>query len=531
MSLMPGGNISISSGNIPANSLLQSSLNIVNSNWQKNKDGGDTSSKSSYKSYLADMGNLLYTDVTLGKTGIFGIPYQFNFDADVPLYFVAENNGADTSTYAKYIGRTYEEKILSNCPVVYFRMGKPDFLGGKDNGVGSILLNSLITGVEDILGGDGDSVVEFTGNEVNKLHYYTFADAYDEYAAYVNTMARFVAIKMGIGDLRCPIQQGEDKYAAFDIIQVRNRILGAEYGKFEGYDFFQYNLPLYCNVQSTSVSESAANTVGDSALASALQSGSQMAREINFLLGTDKLESITGLTDTFSQAIESIVGTFSKKTVNGFLRNVNNGVTSVATGANLLFPSIWQDSSFSKSYSISAKFTTPYGDPESIFLDVYVPFLCMLAMALPRQTTQSAYGSPFLINAHSKGYFNCDMGIVESMEIRRGGQSGQEWTVDGFPTEIEVTLSLRDLYPAVVMTKAKATGFMFSSNTGLTQYLNMMAGVNLCAINPFANILAGFKMLGATYLDGLDNWGDMLENKIVRFGYEGIQAVFKKVFN
>lgn len=503
----------------PGAYLFKQAASIIDDTWKNMQNGGGTESQVTYKSYLEDMGNLLYENVDLGNVGIFGIPYQFNKDADVPLGQVASGKG-----YAKYIGRTYEERILSNCPVVYFRMGKPDFLGGKDNGVGTVLLNTLLSGTENVLGEGGE--LEFTGNELSKLEYYTFADCFDEYAAYVNTMARFVAIKMGLGDKIYPNQKGNDKYSAFDIKQIRNRLLGSEY---ENYDHWQFNIPLYCNVEATSVSESAANTVGDSMLASTLQQGSQLAREVNFLLGTDKLEGLTDLTSTLAGAVESIVGGVTSGNVNGFLKNINNGVTSVVSGANLLFPAIWQDSSFSKSYSISARFTTPYGDPESIFLDVYVPYLCLLAMALPRQSTASAYTSPFLIRAHSKGYFNCDLGMVESMEIKRGGQSGQEWTIDGFPTEIEVTMSLRDLYPTIVMTKARATGFMFSSNNGITQYLNMMAGVNLCAINPFANILAGFKMLDSTYRN-IDNLIDMAENKIVRFGYNTIQAVFNKFF-
>ena len=206
---------------IPVGNTLGAAFSKVKEVFGQMHNDGNTDGTNEYKSYLQDLGFLMYKSISLSNVGIQGIPYQFNVDADVPLSLVV---GDSTSNNARYIGRTYEEKILGNCPIVFFQLGKPDFLGGKDNGVGSILLNALIEGTEDLLGSEGDSVVEFTGNEVNKLQYYTFKDAFDEYASYVNTMARFVAIKMGIGDRLCASQRGNDTYAAFDIKQIRNRL-------------------------------------------------------------------------------------------------------------------------------------------------------------------------------------------------------------------------------------------------------------------------------------------------------------------
>ena len=127
-------------------------------------------------------------------------------------------------------------------------------------------------------------------------------------------------------------------------------------------------------------------------------------------------------------------------------------------------------------------------------------------MTLPRQYGSAGYGSPFIIKAHSKGYFNCDMGIIESLEVKRGGESGNDWSYNGLPTSIEVNLTIKDLYPAIVATQAKASTFMFAGNSGLIDYLNMMAGLNLTSLDPFSNIDAGVQMILS---DVYNIWGEL----------------------
>ena len=59
---------------------------------------------------------------------------------------------------------------------------------------------------------------------------------------------------------------------------------------------------------------------------------------------------------------------------------------------------------------------------QSIFLNCFVPMFHVLGFVLPRQTTANSYESPFLLKAHCGRWFSCEMGVMDSVEINKGGQ-------------------------------------------------------------------------------------------------------------
>lgn len=422
-----------------------------------------------------------YSTIPLSKMGILGLPYQFNSDADVTnkrIYYGSKGS--------EYIGRVYEEKILSNMPLVFFEIGKPLFMGShKDTSIGNYLLTELLQ-TADAVTSIGDEKEGLLTN-TNRLRYYTFEDDFNNYANYVNSMCRFVAVKMGIGGIKN--EATGFKYRAFDIRNIRKDVITCKEVA------MNYYVSLYVDAQASAISENISNTTGDSALSSTIKTSGQLAKEVSFLLDADGGDLSDEVMKSFSSALESLAGNLSGSGLSGVLSKISSSGATVVSGANVMFPQIWQDSSFTKSYSLSATFTTPYGDPESIFMDVYVPLFCILGMAMPRQKTNAGYGSPFIIKAHAKGFFNCDMGMIESVEIKRGGQSNQDWTDELLPTTINVTINIKDLYPAIVATQASALGYLFVGNTGLIEYLNTTAGINLLAVRPWQNMLESMEVV------------------------------------
>ena len=442
-----------------------------------------------------------YSQVTLQNCGILGMPYQFNSGADIPRGMV------DKETYGlnKYIGRIFEDKIAVNAPIVHFEIGKPMFMdkltGAKRSEATAFVLD-LLGNVDKLMGGEMTGSVWDEGQlkgKVNKMRYYGFKDDFKNYSNYVNAMARFTAIKMGLGSLKGP--KGVP-YKAFSILNYENLILASS----NQVQNITYHIPIYCNVQSTNVSEVGNTSVTESALQSALSQGSKYAKEISFLLNTaTNQQTITGNINNLMQAINDVTsGLTGGTTLTGLVKNIAAGGATIVSGANMMMPLIWEDTTFTKSYAVSIKLTTPYGDPEAVFNDIYVPLFCLLGMALPRQTSDYGYSSPFIIKCHSKGYFNCDMGIVESIDIKRGGNENQDWTTNQLPTNIDVTLNIKDLYPAIAVTQAQTASFAFAGNTGLVDYLNMMAGLNLAAVRPGDNIGAAMHMLHGEFLDPVE---------------------------
>ena len=120
------------------------------------------------------------------------------------------------------------------------------------------------------------------------------------------------------------------------------------------------------------------------------------------------------------------------------------------------------DSSYKKSYSLTFKLTSPYGNIASIFWSIYVPLLHLIALSMPRQNSLQGYDSPYILKCFSKGWFACDMGIVESIDVKR--PEAGHWTIEGLPTQLEITLSIKDLYPTVMMTH-RGLGSIHKYNT------------------------------------------------------------------
>ena len=93
----------------------------------------------------------------------------------------------------------------------------------------------------------------------------------------------------------------------------------------------------------------------------------------------------------------------------------------------------------------------------------------LIALALPMQMGYNGMRSPFLVKGVFKGLFNCEMGIITNMDIQKGGEGS--WNIDGLPTEVQISFTIKDLYQALTMTKGKDLKMFFNN----TQYLDFIA--------------------------------------------------------
>lgn len=419
-----------------------------------------TKEETETESYYQDSGS---NDMSLEKSGIWGMPFQFTEQADPRI-----NNNH---------GRVFYQKVLTNLPLVIFQIGKPRFMDG-----GKFLGDSKLSGVvkKALAIQDEDEQERVLNNlsmsgAFNETRYYSFQDDFVTYTNYVNTLCRFTAIKMGLAH-----------HNNFDIKSYRednlvDRLLGMN------------NYMAFYVTTSTNYNESGSNSTGDSRLSGLIKGAGSLKREIDFLFGRNQSDISSLDTASYNETIGTLASELGGDP-QSFLSRITSMGKSVMSGGNLLFPEIWQDSSFRKSYTVDIKLHSPYGDKESIFMNIYVPLLALLALALPRQSGKQAYEGPFVIKMFSKGWFNCDLGMVESIDIRKGGGSNNDWNQDFLPLEVDVSLSIKDLYPTIMLTTSKGRGSLFANNTGLTEYLNLMSGVNLLKINPLKSIETNIAM-------------------------------------
>lgn len=255
-------------------------------------------------------------------------------------------------------------------------------------------------------------------------------------------------------------------------------------------------------VKPPSYSETFSNQTNQSMFAGAIQSASNMAKELQFFMGgamsleTGKFnEQIGDYNKNVNQLIQK---SGQGETVKKILSSLITGSTSVITGANLIFPEIWESSSYNRDFSMEITLATPYGTRESIYLNIIVPLMHILALVLPRQSTVNSYSAPFLVRCSVPGFFSCDMGIVRDVTISKGGASGDSWSKDGLPTEVTVTINIADLYNALSMSNYRSgrSIWNFMWNVPLLDYLGVVSGINMRSSNmmkkfDIINLLSG----------------------------------------
>ena len=417
--------------------------------------------------------------------GVFGLPYQFLPNTDLRL---------SASQTTENIGYEYAEKIIERIPLLFIAPGKANFMTRYSTKNKENILEKLINlgvgndnpaSIEDLLDSDG--------------RYYTFEYDQVRYYKFVNPMCRIASRYLNIQDIRID-------GTALDNMNWENFTKSGikSIGDFGTYT----SIPFYLNSE-TSISESHSNSTTQSMIASTVNSVSDMGRELNFLLGygaaATGIEALEQNADVASN-IENINNTIGRLLGGGnFLSNLANHLTTVASGGKLVFPEIWSDSSFSRSYSCEFKFISPDPSNLSIFLNVLVPLFHLLGLVAPQSVASNpnGYTNPFLIRAIYKGFFNVDMGIITDMSVTKGAEC--QWTPEGLPTSINVNISIKDLYQAMSITSTESTQWKYDTlnNTALMDYIANLCGINIYKpeisrmiemwyVNNFANRVTDF---------------------------------------
>ena len=391
--------------------------------------------------------------LTTNLNGVFGIPYQFMETVDRRL----ENTE---------VGRKYTDKIISRLPLLFLTPGKQTFMKdfSKDD------RRSVLSYITD-LGASGDVSELIKG----KGKYYSFEFDYDTYFQYVNTMAWSVAYYMGIADEEIAIgDNGRRKLGDFDWRRATSDSFKTFFNASENIVFYLDGM--------TSVSESYSNNTTESSLASTINGNVDTVKEIQFILGNNNsvasklLEGGADATSSISSALSGVIG----KLGGGILESLaTSGVNSVLKGGKIIFPELWQDFQYERSYSLEVKLRSPDHDSLSIYLNILVPYIHLLALCLPRgiEDDPNAYTSPFLVKAFCKGMFNVDMGIITSMSVTKGAECC--WNDDGLPTQIDISLDIKDLYSSLFMTAHSDKIKNVVKNTSMMDFLANMAGLNL----------------------------------------------------
>lgn len=377
---------------------------------------------------------------------IIGLPLQFMGNVDMRV---------GSSTY----GKQYMEDILYDMSVACIKPGGP-VLNPKFEGDAEYsddLFSSLASTYGKIKAywdsisqkGAGNTLKQYiyTLFKGGSARFYSFQSDYTHYSHYVDTLCHLFITYLGIGDKKYRTSTGAWKeYCNYsdDPAEIEtDGGLGLHHQM--GWDNAVY---MYYSPES-SINHTFSNQTMESTLNATMQEGSKAAKEWGFFINAVGLEKGNGLT-TFGQNLTALA-TSSDGILGRLFGNAAEGVTTILAGNNLSLPEIYDDSDTTTQHTFKVKLASPYGDPESVFLFVLRPLARLLAFSLPRQYGPNSYTSPFIVQAFSKGQFNCQLGIVTELSITRCGNGGESHTINHIPTELEVTLTIADMYEKVFL--------------------------------------------------------------------------------
>lgn len=482
----------------------------------ENKANGQ---KTLYRQYVnSEYGHVVKTRTATNKllknnlNGIYGLPYQFPASVDPKL---------SNSVF----GAIYSDRILSRMPLLIMSPGQVDFMATYDEGEKNAVYDAL-RNANAVSQSTLDDFISKPGK------YYTFKYNEKTYWKYVNGMNRACAIYLGLGDVKVDIG-GSNRVklsnfrwenacsSVFDNLLISNK---------------QY-VCFYLDADPTRT-ETFSNSTTESQLASKVNSFSDIAKEVQFLVGTQTGAKLKWVEEEGIAQVQSKLNDMCDKFLNGseVFKNVTKEFAVIATGGKLIFPEIWADSEFSQSYDLNIKLRCPNPNKLSWYLDICVPLNHLLAFTMPRspegkdisganfEPSANGYMSPFLVRAFSRGMFNCDMGIVSNLSISKGKEGS--WSIDGLPSEVDVSLEIKDLFNLMAMTHPDNTIAFMNNN----QYLNYIA--NTCGISinkpDLQRSVDLFLMIKRNYyrdrLSGYNFWASAkngIQNKMLSM-YQGI---------
>lgn len=452
---------------------------------------------------------------------VHGMPFQYTYLTDRRSAGDAYDGGytgkspGDTDSNGTAIkgdsndayGRTFAKEIASNMPIVVLAPGKPKFLSSVKQGVGGYVAES---GIRDAFlpmfsaqsDGEYGSILENLNSMEGDYQYYSMEIDTASYYNYVNSLCATSARLMGIGGVSYHgttcfnIRWERYNSAAEQDFSVFEQVMGLAQGVSFAYD------------PQSSVSDTMTNQTTESQFLSFFNDLSSKARELEFITGYTG----SGLDDLFDS--ESYVQEATGQLNTGAFAGLQNVVDRIGAwaknsihGMNMRFPELWADSTHSRSYDIDMHFIAPYATAFCKWRYVLVPFFHIFALAAPKSDKNtSQYSSPFLIRAYSKGYFNVEMGIIESITWKRFGD-GDMISEDGVPTQIDVSVSFKDLYHTLAMTEFYGEGLgtnigNFMNNTGLMDLIGTLSGVNMNRIS-ISDRISMFAASGANALGSI----------------------------
>lgn len=197
---------------------------------------------------------------------------------------------------------------------------------------------------------------------------------------------------------------------------------------------------------------------------------------------TSSVNEVAFLDSDFDVTTDAIsdTGMVEKTGVGGWIKKM---LGIIPVGAKLIAPQVWQGTDISKEVTIKCTFQTTNPHPIAVLNHVLVPYMHVFAAFAPKNITRvttvmanriGAYAPPFVVRMATRGSININLGMITSLVVDK---VPKDLTVNGLPTKLTVTMTIKDLYDVVGIPVEPKTRTSVIACAGLTEYLSSLTGV------------------------------------------------------
>lgn len=226
-----------------------------------------------------------------------------------------------------------------------------------------------------------------------------------------------------------------------------------------------------------SMSESFSSTYGESELSRKLNDISQDLKSARFSLADGNI--FGGVLDNIKNAVVEVAMSGLDGVSMGFA-----GLIPGLGGSGFIdIPKHWQSSVANLprgSYKI--KLISPYNNPISRLINIWIPFYMLLAACLPRSIGKQGYTSPWYCQIFDRGRWQSRLAGIEGMTVTRG-TSNLGFDTTGKALALDIDLSIVDL--SSIMHIPISSGAIGDLDVGLDEdniasdYFNVLAGMDI----------------------------------------------------
>lgn len=328
--------------------------------------------------------------------------------------------------------------------------------------------------------------------------FYTFEADWYSYINNVKMMINTAVIMLGlqnacvrIGDNYYPIgmvdiddkDPSKDAWANYRFITPTSGLGQVTEKNSDNGDSSQY---VSFMIDPASVSESYNNSIGQSQIfSSVINSGASVGAEIAFLTNStvgSSADTVIKLGSEAKAAAQDLV----KKMASGngrFTAAIASSMAKSYTGDHTIYPEVFNSANSTSNMSMTIHLVANSGDAYSYLVDILVPMFFILGMALPQlsKNNASAYQYPPIVQCNIPGMWGTRLGMIETVSVTKN-PSGKDVSINGWPTVVDVTLTVKDL-EHVMVTSPMNKPSIFLNNRGMFDYIAQSCGVDKYRVN------------------------------------------------